>query len=139
MPSTTRATSPTSTPSSPASSAPDRQSTYRHVKQNLAPSNIRREAIRMYPEAASISLGNLKKCPFCRSNCHWNEDQRSLMALCICPVCGKFRLGGMSDLFLHGLLDEERSRVDRISFALRTVSQRALGKRDNANFPVYSN
>jgi hypothetical protein len=92
----------------------------------------------MYPEAASMSIGNLKKCPFCQSNCVWNEDQRVLMALCICPVCGKFRLDGMSDLFLRGLSDEERSRVYRISFELRTRSQSSLGKRDNANFPVYS-
>jgi hypothetical protein len=92
----------------------------------------------MYPEAASISLENPAKCPFCSSNCYY-RDQRPQASPCICPVCGKFGLGGTSDLFLCGLSDEERTRVYRISFALRTVSQRALGKPDSSYFPVYSN
>jgi nucleoside 2-deoxyribosyltransferase len=92
----------------------------------------------MYSEAAAMDIGTLFNCPFCRSNCYWDEDPRIGIALCICPICGKFRLSSMSNHYLNHFSNEERERIYKISFALRTVSEKALGKRANSFFPAYS-
>jgi hypothetical protein len=92
----------------------------------------------MYSEAAAMDIGTLAFCPFCRSNCYWNEDPRLNMVLCICPTCGKFRFSSMSIHYLSGFSNTESARIYKISFALRSVSEKALGKRDNSFFPAYS-
>jgi nucleoside 2-deoxyribosyltransferase len=92
----------------------------------------------MYSEAKNLSPGDLIKCPLCRSNCWRNEDPRLLAALYICPICGKFVLSTITDLFFNSLSGEQRSRIYRISFELRIISEKALGRRDNSDFPIYS-
>ncbi len=92
----------------------------------------------MYSEANEIPLDNFAKCPFCKSPTFRNEDPRSLMALYICTTCGKFRLDGMVDIYLNGLSQAEKDQIYKISFVLRTRSEKAFGKRDNSLFPVYS-
>jgi len=93
----------------------------------------------MYAEAASIPLGNLSKCPVCKSVCFRNEDLRLLATLYICPICGQFVLRTITDLFFNSVSDERRSKFYKISFELRTISERAFGKKDNSYFPSYSN
>jgi nucleoside 2-deoxyribosyltransferase len=44
----------------------------------------------------------------------------------------------MSVAYLGGLSDSDRARIYRVSFALRNVSEGALGKSDNSLFPIYS-
>jgi nucleoside 2-deoxyribosyltransferase len=44
----------------------------------------------------------------------------------------------MSAAYLGGLSDSDRAKIYKISFALRSVSEGALGKRDNSLFPIYS-
>jgi hypothetical protein len=59
--------------------------------------------------------------------------------LIVCAVCGKFRYSSTADLLFNGA--HHQGKTDffyRISFQLRSVSERALGKRDNSFFPLYS-
>ncbi len=93
----------------------------------------------MYSEAANIPIGNLANCPLCKHPCFRNEDFRTSRVLCICPACGKFIWNDMRDLFLNGLSIKEKAKVYKIQFALRSISENALGKRDNSFFPPYSN
>lgn len=92
----------------------------------------------MYKGAENISPGPNIKCPFCNSNVYRNEDQRSLLTLYVCYVCGKFCLDGMTDLWRNGLTPAQRLRLYKVSFELRSVAERAWGKSDNSYFPPYS-
>ena len=92
----------------------------------------------MYSEANLIDLAYEGRCPLCNHVCYRNEDPRSMLVLCKCPVCGMFVLSSMSDLFLSGVSKTERTKIYKIQFALRAISEKALGKRDNSLFPPYS-
>lgn len=92
----------------------------------------------MYKGLEGHSLGSNIKCFFCNSNVYRQEDPRALLELYLCPICGKFRLGGMIDLWRNGLTPAQRSCFYKISFELRSVAERALGKADNSYFPPYS-
>jgi hypothetical protein len=56
----------------------------------------------------------------------------------ICGVCGKFRLDTSAQSVLEFLRDEGDERLHKVSYILRTLSEKATGKRDNSLFPVYS-
>jgi nucleoside 2-deoxyribosyltransferase len=57
----------------------------------------------------------------------------------ICRTCGKFVFENSAELFFMGLKQAPNANVSyRISFHLRTISERAWGKRDNSFFPQYS-
>ena len=91
----------------------------------------------MYSDDTGIDFGSTL-CPLCKSNCYWNEGLPPGRVLCACPTCGKFVLGTNIEFFLMGLSDADIQKIYKISFALRTVSEKALGKRDNSYFPPYS-
>lgn len=88
----------------------------------------------MYAEAATIDIGLLKVCPICRSYCYQDEDPRGMGVLYICPTCGKFILGSMCQDYVVRLDESGRSALYKFSFAMRTVSENAKGKRDNSLF-----
>jgi nucleoside 2-deoxyribosyltransferase len=60
------------------------------------------------------------------------------MSLIICPTCGKYRVGGSARTFLESVRDPERMSRFKLSHFMRSVSDRAYGKRDNSFFPAYS-
>jgi hypothetical protein len=91
----------------------------------------------MYTELEDRDVGQNAKCPLCNAFVLHYEDFRTDIELVICPTCGKFRIGGMAQYWLRGLDDQQRKRVYKVSFALRGAAERALGKVDNSNFPVY--
>jgi nucleoside 2-deoxyribosyltransferase len=65
-------------------------------------------------------------------------DQRAVsQTLVVCGVCGKFVFENHAELFLLGT-ERAPDLVYRISYHLRSVSERAWGKRDNSFFPSYS-
>lgn len=93
----------------------------------------------MYRDLLKYQLADQTKktCPVCHRAAYWNETVSD--TLVICGVCGKFVFQNSAALFLGGLEENpERSGSYRISFHLRTLSERAWGKRDNSFFPSYS-
>jgi nucleoside 2-deoxyribosyltransferase len=56
----------------------------------------------------------------------------------ICSICGKFRFGSTAELFFSDLRTRGIELSYKVSYYLRTVSERALGKRDNKFFPIYT-
>jgi nucleoside 2-deoxyribosyltransferase len=92
----------------------------------------------MYEELEGQDLGTAYKCRVCKSFAlHHASDPMSLAEMVTCPTCGKYRMGGRGDLWLNGIGEEQRKSLYRVSFALRSISERARGKRDNSFFPVY--
>jgi len=92
----------------------------------------------MYAELNGQDIGQNKKCPFCASNVfHKAGEYGSLNELYVCPVCGKFLTDGHADLWINGLTPQDREQLYKVSFALRSIAETALGKRDNAYFPAY--
>ncbi len=87
----------------------------------------------MYREAT----GNLKtngSCPVCDSLCfHGNNPVGD--TLIICPICGKFRFESTAGLFFSDLRAHRNEVRYKISYYLRTISEHALGKRDNSFYP----
>jgi nucleoside 2-deoxyribosyltransferase len=77
-----------------------------------------------------------KLCPICSAGCFENFDQLGTK-LIICLTCGKFRLGPMAELFVTDPRTHERGVSYKLSYFLRSISERALGKRDNSFFPIY--
>ena len=75
-------------------------------------------------------------CFVCKTFAYREDDRRASASLVICPTCGKFRFDDMADSI--GGLPEFGKSAYKLSHYLRTVSERALGKRDNSYFPVYS-
>ena len=76
-------------------------------------------------------------CPVCDSACYNNNNpEHELTTMVVCPVCGKFRF--RSSFVGSFLAQRERGLGYRLSHYLRSVSERAIGKRDNSFFPVYT-
>lgn len=74
-------------------------------------------------------------CPVCRRRAH--RDDGMSESRVICGVCGKFVLSHMAESFFPDP-NAEGSISYRISFHLRSISERAWGRRDNSFFPTYS-
>ncbi len=92
----------------------------------------------MYFEAAEPKIELTSACPICRSGCGKREDSRKGAALYICPTCGKFILTYDASDYLTWLSNEDSKKNYKVSFAMRSVSERAVGKNDNSFFPFYS-
>jgi len=92
----------------------------------------------MYKELEGRSLGQNFRCPLCNSFAYHSTDPQIWADMVTCPTCGKFRFDGTADLWLKALKPSEVSPLYKISFALRSISDRAIGKRDNSFFPVYT-
>ena len=77
-------------------------------------------------------------CPLCDTSAHEVSDQRMSMFMVICPTCGKFRFDARSkDLFLEPLRKAHNNSRYKISHNIRSISERARGKRVDSFFPVY--
>jgi hypothetical protein len=76
-------------------------------------------------------------CPLCDKNAFCEEDQRSEIVMVVCCICGKFRFSSEASYFLSSLKTEGRQDRYKLSHTMRTISERAFGKRDNAFFPIY--
>lgn len=92
----------------------------------------------MYAELEGVDIGNTKSCPFCQGPAVFSEDRRELFEQYVCRRCGKFRLGGMANWWLHNLNPSNRSRLYKVSFALRTAAERRLAAQDSSNYPTHS-
>jgi nucleoside 2-deoxyribosyltransferase len=55
-----------------------------------------------------------------------------------CPACGKFRFDSRVNLWMSGVNQIQKDCFYKISFALRSISERAIGKRDSSFFPIYT-
>lgn len=86
----------------------------------------------MYTEARDKQL--TMPCPICGTASHQITDHTDT-SLVVCPTCGKFRLGSATEFFLSEA--RRRQRGYKLSYYLRSISERALGKRDNSFFPIY--
>src|SRR5664280_1871892 len=91
----------------------------------------------MYREVQEANLTLNGLCPVCGSHAFENSD-RPFTTLIICPTCGKFRYGSMAELFLRGLQSNGMQLSYKVSYHLRTISERAYGKRDNSFYPIYT-
>lgn len=80
-------------------------------------------------------------CPVCGSSCYKDESftPETIIAqptMIVCPTCGKFRFAIRAMPFFR---DAQAKRLAyKLSFYLRTLSERALGKKDNSFFPIYT-
>jgi hypothetical protein len=86
-----------------------------------------------------IGVETRSTCPVCSRAAFRREEALTDDCLIICAVCGKFRYSATADLVLQGA--HHRREADlfyRISYHLRSIAERALGKRDNSFFPLYS-
>ena len=97
---------------------------------------MREENDEMYREFTFERATPGKLCPVCNAGCFEDSDQRG-RKLIICPACGKFRLGPRAELFLTDPQLQKGGLSYRLSHFLRSISERALGKRDNSFFPIY--
>ncbi len=92
----------------------------------------------MYKEISEYS-GN-SSCPICGSLCYENSDRSPAypvnpQTMIVCPTCGKFRFE------FHAKPSFKDTRAKqlgyKLSFRMRSLSERALGKKDNSFFPMY--
>jgi hypothetical protein len=74
-------------------------------------------------------------CPICEELCQRESDQ-SGTTLVTCPTCGRFRFGTGVELFFDDR--ETRKFAYKLSHYFRSISERALGQRDNSFFPIYA-
>jgi len=77
-----------------------------------------------------------KQCPVCHAACFEDFDHTGTIMV-ICPKCGQFRFGSMAQLFLSDQRIEFSVRRYKLSHFLRSISERAFGRRDNSLFPIY--
>lgn len=77
-------------------------------------------------------------CPLCDESAFSKTDQRTGNVLIVCRLCGKFCLTDQALNFLHSLETEQTKRRYKLSHAMRTISERAFGRKDNSFFPFYS-
>lgn len=90
----------------------------------------------MYDERQSnIERETNAICPLCDTPAYKNIDPRNDTALVVCTVCGKFRFSSEAERYLDSPAKDKRRY--RISYSMRSISERAAGKRDNSFFPVY--
>jgi hypothetical protein len=85
----------------------------------------------MYP----LPIEPNAKCPVCGSPAFEEGDYTLLV---VCPVCGKFRLLRTAKITLGDLRNRPGFLSHKISFALRTISQRAMGNDDETFYPIYT-
>ena len=77
-------------------------------------------------------------CPICNKPAYSLKDEGIDASLILCWSCGKFRLSFEALTHLKSLPVESSSGLYKLSFFTRSVSERALGTRDNSYFPIYS-
>jgi len=90
----------------------------------------------MYREFSESKLELNGKCPVCSSQCYKAFDYQQT-SLIVCPTCGRYRYGAMAELFLNDSNRKSMQLSYKVSYHLRTVSERAYGKRDNSLYPIY--
>jgi hypothetical protein len=76
-------------------------------------------------------------CPLCKAPACVDRDVAGV-TLVVCSTCGKFRSSLDVYNYLAGLEAAHDRRRYKLSHAMRTISERALGHRDNSFFPIYS-
>ncbi len=91
----------------------------------------------MYREISENQYSSNSKCPVCDSACYQKKEFDE-SALVVCPICGKFCTGMTTKLFLNGLRAHDERLGYKLSYYFRSISERALGKRDNSFFPIYT-
>src|ERR1700722_1053178 len=85
----------------------------------------------MYAEINKFKTNNF--CVVCKSSAYLRETYAQSMF--ICPVCGKYIFdNGTVSYFLS---ETNNSRLYKVSFALRIISERGLARQDNSFFPAY--
>ena len=75
------------------------------------------------------------KCPICSSPA-LEEGDHTLFV--VCPVCGKFSLPRTARIALGDLKNRTLFTGHKISFALRTISERAWSRGDDGSYPEYT-
>ncbi len=96
----------------------------------------------MYRETSVEWYSENSSCPICGSSCYANSDfgPEGLITrptMVVCPICGKFRFANSARFSFSSAQEKQLSY--RLSFYLRSTSDRAAGKRDNSLFPIYTN
>ncbi len=94
----------------------------------------------MYREISEYSRNG--SCPICDSSCYANSDVTTPQAMItrptmvVCPTCGKFRFAINAKPSFKDIRAKQLGY--KLSFYLRSLSDRALGKKDNSFFPMYA-
>jgi nucleoside 2-deoxyribosyltransferase len=95
----------------------------------------------MYRETGEKWYSKNSSCPICDSSCYANSDVTpetiiTRPTMIVCPTCGKFCFAISAKPFFKDIRSKQFSY--RLSFYLRSLSERALGKKDNSFFPTYT-
>jgi nucleoside 2-deoxyribosyltransferase len=95
----------------------------------------------MYRETSETWYKENGSCPICDISCYQDQsftpetivDQPTLI---VCRTCGQFRFSIKAIPFLKN--PQTKQLGYKLSFHLRSVAERALGKKDNSFFPLYT-
>ena len=74
-------------------------------------------------------------CPTCGDHCYRDSD-RSDVTIVVCSTCGKFLFGSGVEHFFDD--PQVQKGLYKLSHFFRSISERAVGKRDNSFFPIYT-
>jgi nucleoside 2-deoxyribosyltransferase len=93
----------------------------------------------MYREISAYSRNG--SCPICASSCFENGDRTPAYpvnppTMIVCPTCGKFCFEFNAKQSFRDIRAKQLGH--KLSFYLRSISERALGKKDNSFFPIYT-
>lgn len=92
----------------------------------------------MYREFAGLKAKTNGNCPICKSLAYNDSNSPGGDTLVVCPTCGKYRFSFDVLNFFAGLDSSHDNRRYKLSNAMRVVSERAVGRRDNSFLPLYS-
>ena len=98
----------------------------------------------MYRETSENWYSENSSCPICASSCYKKEENvtsetiRTQPTMVVCPTCGKFRFS--TSVKLNGFFNDALAKQFsyKLSYHLRSLSERALGKCDSSLFPLYT-
>lgn len=93
----------------------------------------------MYREISEYPTSG--SCPICASSCFENGDHTAAHpvnppTVIVCPTCGKFLFEFNAKPSFRDIRAKQLGY--KVSFYLRSISERALGKKDNSFFPIYT-
>jgi nucleoside 2-deoxyribosyltransferase len=89
----------------------------------------------MYIDPDFDNLSTNASCPICGGDAYSHSENAILI---VCKICGKYRFDIFARAYLSAIAKDRKSDVYKISSELRSISERARGKRDNSFFPTLS-
>lgn len=92
----------------------------------------------MYHEmAAGTMLPANSSCPLCDNLAHRIADAKTDAMSFVCRICGRFCISEEAFTFLQHLKNEQSRDRYKLSYVMRTASERVFGKRHLASSPMY--